>query len=96
MPAGTEPSDDPLSSRRLYGQGDALDPLAWDVHLYLALNGALHDAAIAAWGLKRQVTTARPITWVRYMGERGQSSDPGAPSYDPRGLPLVPGLIAAA
>jgi hypothetical protein len=27
------------------------------------------------------------------MGEHGQSSDRGAPAYDPRGLPLVPGLI---
>lgn len=86
-------SDDPLSSRRLYGEGSALDPLAWDVHLYLALNGALHDAAIAAWGIKREVVTARPITWIRYMGERGQRSDPGASAFDPMGLPLAPGLI---
>ena len=86
-------ADDPLEPRLLYGQGSALDPLAWDVHVYLALNGALHDAAVAAWGIKRQVTTARPITWIRYMGERGQSSDPAGPAYHPQGLPLVPGLI---
>jgi len=84
---------DPLSTRQLFGEGSSLDPLAWDVHLYLALNGALHDAAIAAWGIKREVTTARPITWVRYMGERGQRSDPAGPAYHPEGLPLVPGLI---
>jgi hypothetical protein len=70
-----------------------LDPLAWDVHLYLALDGAVHDAAIAAWELKRVQLAARPITLIRYMAGRGQSSDPGAPSYDPGGLPLVPGLI---
>jgi hypothetical protein len=27
------------------------------------------------------------------MGAKGQSSDPKGPSYDPQGLPLVPGLI---
>ena len=27
------------------------------------------------------------------MGAKGQSSDPHGPSYDPNGLPLVPGLI---
>jgi hypothetical protein len=30
---------------------------------------------------------------IRYMGGRGQSSDPDGPSYDPRGLPLAPGLV---
>jgi len=79
--------------RRLGGVGPTLDPLAWDVHLYLALDGAVHDAAIAAWELKRVQLAARPITLIRYMAGRGQSSDPAAPSYDPGGLPLVPGLI---
>ena len=32
--------------------GPELDPLEWDVKLYLALNGAVHDAAVAAWGTK--------------------------------------------
>lgn len=80
-------------SRRLFGEGDELDPLAWDVHLYLALNGAVHDAAIAAWELKRQYLTARPITLIRYLAARGQSSNPDAASYDREGIPLVPDLI---
>ncbi len=79
--------------RRLFGEGGPLDPLAWDVHAYLALNGAVHDAAIVAWELKRYYTTARPITLIRYMGGRGQRSDPDGPSYAADGLPLVPGLI---
>jgi hypothetical protein len=86
-------SDAPELARRLFGKGDALDPLSWDVHVYLALNGAEHDAAIAAWDIKRRSTTVRPISLVRWMGAKGQSSDPGGPSYDPDGLPLVPGLI---
>jgi hypothetical protein len=86
-------SDSPGFVRRLFGKGEPLDPLAWDVHVYLALNGAEHDAAIAAWDIKRRATTVRPISLVRWMGQKGQSSDPKGPSYDPGGLPLVPGLI---
>jgi hypothetical protein len=69
------------------------DRLAWDVRLYFALNGALHDAAVAAWGAKRAYQTARPISMIRHLGFMGQSSDRTAPSYDPEGLPLVPGLV---
>ena len=61
--------------------------------MYLALNGAVHDAAIAAWGLKGEYDGTRPISMIRYMAEQGQSSDPALPSYSPAGLPLVPGLI---
>jgi hypothetical protein len=86
-------ADAPGFERRLFGKGAPLDPLAWDVHMYLALNGAEHDAAIAAWGIKRRTMSVRPISLVRWMGAKGQSSDPKGPSYDPGGLPLVPGLI---
>jgi hypothetical protein len=86
-------ADSPGFDRRLFGKGPSLDPLAWDVHVYLALNGAVHDAAVAAWDIKRRETTVRPISLVRWMGAKGQSSDPKGPSYDPEGLPLVPGLI---
>jgi hypothetical protein len=85
--------DAPGFERRLFGQGPSLDRLSWDVHLYLALNGAEHDAAITAWDIKRRSLTVRPISLVRWMGGKGQSSDPAGPSYDPQGLPLVPGLI---
>ena len=54
-------ADAPRIARRLFGRGPSLDPLAWDVHMYLALNGAEHDAAIAAWEIKRRATTVRPI-----------------------------------
>ena len=70
-----------------------VDRLEWDMKLYFALNGAVHDAAIAAWGLKGYYDSARPISMIRYMGGKGQSSDPSGPSYDPEGLPLVPGLV---
>jgi hypothetical protein len=86
-------SDTPGFERRLFGKDEPVDPLSWDVHVYLALNGAVHDAAIAAWGIKRQTATVRPLSLVRWMGGKGQSSDPKGPSYDPDGLPIVPGLI---
>jgi hypothetical protein len=78
---------------RFGGEGELIDPLEWDVHMYLVLNGALHDAAIAAWEHKRLYETARPITLIRWMGQQGQSTDPSLPSYDPGGLPLVDSLI---
>lgn len=85
-------ADSPALVRKLEGAGAELDPLSWDVHVYLALNGAVHDAAIAAWDLKRRHQCARPITLVRYMAALGQSSDPAGPSYHASGLPLEPGL----
>jgi hypothetical protein len=85
--------DSPGFERRLGGVGEALDPLEWDVKMYLALNGAVHDAAIAAWGAKGYYDSARPISMIRYMGGLGQSSDPAGPSYHADGLPLEPGLI---
>jgi ASPIC and UnbV/FG-GAP-like repeat/Domain of unknown function (DUF6851) len=84
-------SDSPLMASRI-GPG-AANRLRWDVQMYFALNGAVHDAAIAAWGLKRKYQSVRPISMIRYMAEHGQSSDPTLPSYDPDGLPLIPGLI---
>ena len=61
--------------------------------MYFALNAAVHDAACAAWSLKRHYDGGRPIEFIRYMAERGQSTLPDEPTYDPKGLPLVPDLI---
>ncbi len=88
-----EVSDAPGFELRIGGTGPAVDRLEWDVKLYFALNGAVHDAAVAAWGAKGYYDSVRPISMIRYMGGLGQSSDPDAPAYDPEGLPLVPGLI---
>lgn len=84
---------DRMAEHRLGGAGPDLDRLEWDVKLYLALNGSVHDAAIVAWGLKGKYDSVRPISMIRYMGGKGQSSDPMGPSYSPEGLPLQPGLI---
>jgi hypothetical protein len=86
-------SDELDPNLKIGGAGDAIDRLQWDVKLYFALNGATHDAAIAAWGLKGHYDSARPISMIRYMGGLGQSSDPAQPAYNKEGLPLVPGLV---
>jgi hypothetical protein len=86
-------SDELAPDLRIAGSGPRIDRLQWDVKMYLAVNGALHDAAIAAWGLKGYYDSSRPISLIRYMGGLGQSSDPSLPSYNAEGLPLVPGLI---
>lgn len=52
------------------GSGPAVDRLEWDVKLSLALNGANHDAAIAAWGAKGFYDYSRPISMIRHLGER--------------------------
>ena len=84
--------DHPAFERKMGGVGAVLPELEWDVKSYFALNAALHDTAVAVWGVKRHYDYVRPITLVRYMSEKGQSSDPMLPLYDPLGLPLTPGL----
>lgn len=85
--------DYPGFERRVGGIGPVLPALEWDVKAYLVLNGALHDAAVAAWGIKGYYDSSRPISTIRYMCDRGQSSDPNGPSYHPSGIPLEPGLV---
>ncbi len=64
-------SDELAPNLKIGGTGPNVDRLEWDTKLYLALNGAVHDAAIAAWGLKGHYDSVRPISMIRYMGEQG-------------------------
>ena len=88
-----EVSDHPATVKRIGGNGPVLSDLDWDIKLYLTLNGALHDTAIATWEVKRKYDSARPITLIREMGSLGQSSNPALPSYHVNGLPLEDGLV---
>jgi Na+-translocating ferredoxin:NAD+ oxidoreductase RnfD subunit len=72
---------------------EASGDLAKDLRLYLGVNGALNDAAIAAWGAKRAYQPPRPISMIRYLAFQGQSSDRKQTHYSSDGLPLVPGLV---
>lgn len=78
----------PELSKRFAGEGPVLGSLEWDVKIYFALGGALHDAAIVAWGAKGCYDYVRPVSAIRAMAERGQSSDPDDPDcrYDVDGL----------
>lgn len=86
-------SDNPLLVKRIGGAGPVVDNLEWDVKVYFALNAAVHEAACAAWAVKRFYTGWRPISAIRYMGGLGQSSDPALPSYSAKGLPIMTNLI---
>jgi hypothetical protein len=86
-------ADHPQFEKRLKGEGDVLDNLEWDVKVYLAVNGAVHDAGISAWGNKTVFDSARPISMIRYMSGLGQSSDPEGDFYHPLGIALEEGLV---
>ena len=86
-------SDHPDLVKRFGGAGPLLGPLEWDVKAYFALGGAMHDSAIAAWGVKGWYDYLRPISAIRAMADRGQSSDAALASYHVDGIPLEPGFI---
>lgn len=79
--------------KKYEGIGNVLSDLEWDVKFYFTLGGAMHDAAISAWGVKGYYDYLRPISAIRYMAEQGQSSDINLPKYDPHGIPLVQNFI---
>ena len=86
-------SNHPLFEKRWEGQGAILNDLEFDVRSYLALGGGIHDAAVACWSTKGYYDYTRPIMAIRYMIDHGQCSDMNLPSYDPAGIPLIPGFI---
>ena len=85
--------DHPLFRRDLWGEGEQLSPLEYEVKAYLTLGGAMHDAAITAWSIKGKYDYVRPITAIRYLATRGQASVVDHRFYDPLGLRLDPGYI---
>lgn len=86
-------SDQPSLSKKFNGKGEVMDDLEWDVKTYLTLGGAMHDVAVAVWGLKGYYDYIRPVSAIRAMAEEGQSTDPSLSNYHPQGLPLVDGFI---
>jgi hypothetical protein len=88
-----EVADHPLLEKKWMGQGATLSNLEWDVRGYFAVCSGLYDAAIACWSTKGYYDYTRPIMAIRYMCDKGQSSDPLLPSYHPAGIPLVPGIV---
>jgi len=85
--------DHPDFEKRFEGTGDVLDDLEWDVKSYFIMGGAMHDVAVAVWGMKSYYDYIRPISAIRAMSDLGQSSDSTDLSYHPGGMPLVEGHI---
>ncbi|MEY3368384.1 MAG: hypothetical protein RI973_1539, partial [Bacteroidota bacterium] len=86
-------NDQPGLVKKVRGQGPLCTDLEWDVKCYFTLGGVLHDAAIAAWGIKGWYDSSRPVTAIRGMAELGQCSNPQLPNYHPGGLTLIPGFV---
>ncbi|MEM7374962.1 MAG: FG-GAP-like repeat-containing protein [Bacteroidota bacterium] len=86
-------NDHPQMVKKWRGQGDQLSDLEWDIKTYFSMGGTMHDAAITAWGIKGWYDYIRPVSALRYMARRGQSTNASASNYDIAGIPLVPGLI---
>jgi hypothetical protein len=86
-------NDHPQLEKRYRGEGPVLDDLEWDVKSYFALAGAMHDAAVSAWGIKGFYDYVRPISAIRYMADQGQCTDENLPSYSPNGVELYDGFI---
>ena len=86
-------NDHPMFEKRFEGQGDILDPLEWDVKAYFILGGGMHDAAISAWSVKGWYDYIRPISAIRSMAERGQSTDNTLDNYHVGGIELIDGYI---
>ena len=86
-------NDHPETIKKIGGVGPIVSDLEWDVKAYLSLGGAMHDSAVATWGIKGYYDYVRPISAIRYMAGKGQSTDANLPSYDPHGIPLIPSLI---
>ncbi|GAB1307688.1 hypothetical protein KH5_03710 [Urechidicola sp. KH5] len=86
-------NDHPDLEKRFNGKGPILDDLEWDVKSYLLMGGTMHDVAISAWGIKGYYDYTRPISAIRYMADKGQSSNPNLSNYHPEGIPLIPNFI---
>ena len=86
-------SDHPQFEKRFEGEGEILNPLEWDVKSYFILGGGMHDAAISAWSVKGWYDYIRPISAIRSMAERGQSTDTSRDNYNVAGIPLIDNYI---
>ena len=86
-------SDHPSTKKTFGNSKEELSNLEWDVKSYFTLGGAMHDAAIATWGIKGYYNYIRPISAIRYMAGKGQSSNKNLPNFNSHGLPLIDNLI---
>jgi len=86
-------SDHPDLEKKLEGVGPVLEDTEWYIKSYFAMGGAMHDAAVSAWGVKGWYDYIRPVSAIRAMADLGQSSDANLPNYHPAGMQLTDGLV---
>jgi hypothetical protein len=86
-------ADHPDFEKRFAGVGPIMEDTEWYIKSYFMLGGAMHDAAVSAWGIKGWYDYLRPISAIRAMADLGQSSDPNLDSYHPKGVTLVEDYI---
>ena len=86
-------ADHPDFEKRFEGEGPIMEDMEWYIKSYFMLGGAMHDAAVCAWGIKGWYDYLRPISAIRAMADLGQSSNPNLASYNPKGINLVEGYI---
>ena len=72
---------DLLGIDKLWMGEESVSDLEWDIKGYFALGGGIHDAAIACWGTKGYYDYTRPIMAIRWMGVKGQSTDPNLSTH---------------
>lgn len=78
---------------KLYKGTEAMSNLEWDIKSYFSLGGAVHDAAISAWGIKGYYDYVRPMSAIRFLTELGQSSQEDLFNFNPFGITLDDDLI---
>ena len=79
-------NDSELLEKKFEGEGETLDDLEWDIKSYFTLGGAMHDAAITAWGIKGYYDYIRPISVIRYLSDQGQSTYIDSLNYNINGI----------
>jgi len=85
--------DHPELVRKYEGVGPDLNQMEWEIKFYFTLGGAMHDAAVTAWGCKGWYDYIRPVSAIRALAELGQRTDAAAANYHPAGIKLIPGYI---
>ena len=86
-------NDSEFLEKKFEGEGDILDDLEWDIKSYFTLGGAMHDAAITAWGIKGYYDYIRPISVIRYLSDQGQSTYVDSLNYNINGINLIDNYI---
>jgi hypothetical protein len=79
--------------KKIGGVGPLCSNIEWDIKSYFALGAAMHDAAIACWGIKGWYDSPRPISMIRKMVALGQCTNSSLPNYHAGGIDLIPGYI---